>query len=406
VLSFLHEIWSKLQPRLRSQVGEAAYVAWIEGLRPLALERSVCYLEANSRMACDRVQRLFQPLIEDLLGAEIGTRVSVNVLPAPESQGPDQLEVGPSQPLVDAGNKTAVLVLTALIDVEKRSALPSQQVLLYGPLGVGKTFLLRWFVGGLARRPSFFTGEELVRTYQATFREHRAGRFTQELIEAPTLCLDEMHRINGAERVQHELVTILQARAEASRPTVVASRWHPRDIWKLSPVLESVLLAGFVAAIEYPGLDARLRYLRALEGPASRNGLATVVEELAREVHGGYRDVRRAWLAQRNGAPPELRARYLQLVEPRSLFERQLNRISERIGVPGAEVLGRSQSRTASFARQVVAHVCVLEGLSRAEVGRFLGGRSRAAISYSIKALQERMTKSEKIRRRVEELLA
>ena len=406
MLSLLHEIWSKLQPRLRSQVGDAAYAAWLEGLRPLALERSVCYLEAKSRMACERVQRLFRPLIEELLGAEIGTRVAVNVLPAPEAQAPEHLEVGPSQPLVDSGNKTAVLVLTALLDAEKRAALPSQQVLLYGPVGVGKSFLLRWFEGGLARRPLSFTGEELVRTYQATFREHRAGRFTQELIDAPTLCLDELHRINGAERVQSELVTALQARAEAGRTTVLASRWHPRDVWKLSPILESVLLSGFVAALEYPGLDARLRYLRALEGPASRNGLATVVEDLAREVHGGYRDVRRAWLAQRSGAPPELRARYLQLVEPRGMFERQLNRISERVGVPSAEVVGRSQSRTVSFARQVLAHVCVLEGLSRAEVGRFLGGRSRAAISYCIKALQERMTKSEKVRRRVEELLA
>ncbi len=399
-------MWSNLQPRLRSRVGEAAYVSWIEGLRPLALERSVCYFEAKSRMACERVQRLFQPLIEELLAVEIGTRVTLNVLPAPEVESPDRLEVGPTQPLVDAGNKTAVLFLSALLDTEKRSTLPSQQVLLHGPIGVGKTFLVRWFVGGLAKRPSSFVGEDLVRTYQATFREHRAERFTQELIDAPTLCLDEVHRLNGAERVQAEVVSVLQARADAGKPTVLASRWHPRDIWKLSPVLESMLLAGFVAALEYPGLDARLRYLRALEGPASRNGLATVVEDLARDVHGGYRDVRRAWLAQRSGAPPELRARYLQLIEPRSVFERQLNRISERIGVASSDVLGRSQARTASFARQVVAHVCVLEGLSRAEVGRFLGGRSRAAISYSIKALQQRMSRSEKTRRKVEELLA
>ncbi len=406
MLALLQETWLRLQPRLRSQVGEAAYAAWLAPLRPLALERSVCYFEARSRLACDRVQRLFQPLLESLLTDEIGTVVQLNVLPAAEALVPDQLEVGPTQPLVDAGNRTATLVLGALVQDDKREALPSLQIFLFGPPGVGKSFLLRWWAQSLPRRPLYLTGEELTKTYQATFRENRAAGFTKELSEVACLVLDEIHRVGGQERIQAELVKVLQARGEAKLPTVLASRWHPRDVWKLDPVLESVWLSGFVSAVDYPGLEARLRYLRALEGPAARNGLADAVEKLAREVHGGYRDLRRIWLLQRAGHSEHLHGRYLQLIEPRALFDQILNRVCIKLGVEAAEVVGRGQSRTASFARQTVAHLCVLDGLSRAEVGRFLGRRSRAAISYSIKALHARMAESEAIRRQVEELVS
>ncbi len=65
MLDLLSDTWERMQPELRERVGAATYESWLAQLRPLALERSVCYLEASNRMACDRVQRLFVPLLEE-----------------------------------------------------------------------------------------------------------------------------------------------------------------------------------------------------------------------------------------------------------------------------------------------------------------------------------------------------
>ena len=67
--------------------------------------------------------------------------------------------------------------------------------------------------------------------------------------------------------------------------------------------------------------------------------------------------------------------------------------------------VGKSQERRGSFARQVLSYLCVQEGLSRAEIGRLLGGRSRAAVSYATKTLERRMSEEPEVRAQVEDFL-
>ena len=184
---------------------------------------------------------------------------------------------------------------------------------------------------------------------------------------------------------------------------LIASRWHPQEIWNLDPGFAAFLVSGFLTRVEEPGPEARLRYLRALEGSPSRNGRAGDIETLARQSRGGYRDLRRNWALDRQGAAYP--RRYLQLIDPRSVFERVLERVAHRLDVTREDLIGKSQSRRVSFARQVLSYLCVAEGLSRAEVGRFLGGRSRAAVSYATKRLETRMAESPEIRAQVEEFL-
>ncbi len=400
MLELLCDVWTRVRDDLRTSVGEAAFDAWLSELRPLALERGVCYLEGKNRVVCERVERLFQPVIEEQLSAEIGTRISINLVPAADSLVPDEIEVGPTQPIVDTSNRTAYLVLKALVDGKQ---LPGRLFFFYGPGGAGKTFLLRWWAQHSTVRPREFAGPGLVKAFQACLRDRRLRDLRGELLEDRPLLIDEVHRIAGHQRLQRELLAVLKTRESARWPVLIASRWHPQEIWNLDPGFAAFLVSGFLARIEEPGPEARLRYLRALEGAPSRNGRAGDIESLARQSRGGYRDLRRNWALDRQGAAYP--RRYLQLIDPRSVFERVLERVAQRLDVTREDLVGKTQSRRVSFARQVLSYLCVAEGLSRAEVGRFLGGRSRAAVSYATKRLETRMAESPEIRAQVEEFL-
>jgi len=111
--------------------------------------------------------------------------------------------------------------------------------------------------------------------------------------------------------------------------------------------------------------------------------------------------VRKAWVLDREGRAPHAR-HYLKLIDPRSIYLKMRDRVCERLGVTPEEIAGDRQVRRASFARQVLAWLCIKEGLSQAEVGRFMAGRSRASICYAIKALEKRMGESSEVRALVE----
>ncbi len=467
--SLLESTWRNVEPVLRSRVGAAAFESWLAPLRPLAMERGTLHFEAPSRLIAERVEQFHRALLEAELSREFGTSIRVSIQARPDVLGRSELEVGPTQPIVDPSNRTAWLVLQAL---REGRPLPANLFLFHGARGTGKTFLLAAWrairsrgavpaaahpsaqagptgdrsgnrirdhldqlglgdraTGGLdpvdaaramhagaagdrpAQRPAErrrvpqlleFDGPRLIRAFQVAIREQRVEGFVEELCADRDLLVDEVHRLAGHERIQREFAKVLERRADLVYPTLLASRHHPHDIRELEPGLATWMLSGFVTRLEEPGPEARLAYLRALEGPRSQNGRADAIERLAREVKGGYPELKRAWLIDRH-ARPELQRHYFELIDPRSTFERIRDEIVERFDVPVDELVGSSQRRRVSHARKVLSWLCVQDGLSRAEVGRYMG-RTRAAISYAIKSLEKDMDEDPALRRELEGL--
>lgn len=397
MLPLLEQCWTAVQASLRSRAGDAVYEAWLGRLRPVLMERGTVHLEADNRLTADRVRALYRPLLVDVLSAEFGVAVQVEV----ESRDDDrieEIEVGPARPILDEGNRTAHLVLRSLMEGK---ALPSNRFFFYGPPGVGKTFLLRWWRETGRVRPMWFALPDLLRAFQAAHQERRVDGLLVELTADRPLVLDELHRVAGKPKLQAFLAQVLTARERLGSPTLMASRWHPHEIRDLDGSLASLLLAGFVAEVGAPSAAARLRYLRALEGAPSRNGRAHVIESLAQEAAGGYPDIKVAWAKSREARTP---AKYLQLIDPGRVFARLRDRVAERLDVDVEQLVGKGQSRRVSKARKVLAFLCLQEGLTGSEVGRFLGGRTRAAVSYMARSLQDELATSADLRTELEGL--
>jgi chromosomal replication initiation ATPase DnaA len=420
MLLLLEECWTRVQGELKERVGSATYEAWLQSLRPVLLERGTVYLEADNRLAADRVTSLFRATLVDVLSRDFGTDLQVEIQSREQEQF-DALEVSPQRPVIDDGNRTPYLVLRSLLPANRVQAdavstdgnrlefggdlppsrlVPSSLYVFHGPPGVGKTFLLRWWREHLTARSMWYDLTDLHKAFQRASQEKRLDRLYEELCADRPLVIDEAHRLSHKPGLQSFVQRILEERERQRSITILSSRWHPKDVRDLNASLSSSLLAGFVAAVERPGPLGRLRYLRALEGAPSRNGRATQVEALAQQVVGSYPELRAAWAASRGqNLPP----RYLELIDPSRVFARLRDRIADRFGVTAEALVGKGQGRALSRARKILALLCQQQGLSGGEIGRSLG-RTRAAVSYMLLSLQQEMAKSPDLNREVEDL--
>lgn len=409
MLPLLEDSWTRVQATLRERVGSATFEAWLEGLRPVLLERGTVYFEADTRLAADRVRALFRNAISEVLSADFGTELQVEIQ-ARDTDRFDALEVSPQRPVIDDGNRTAHLVLQSLIPGQSRlpfdgeaprmRLVPASLYVFHGPSGVGKTFLLSWWRAQMPLRSLWYDLPELLKVFQRVHQDKRVPELFDELVADLPLVIDEVHRISHKPKLQAFLQQVLEAREAHGSPTVLASRWHPKDVRDLDPSLQSSWMAGFVASIERPGPLGRLRYLRALEGSPSRNGRAPQIEALAQKTVGGYPELRAAWAQSRGTSLPP---RYLELIDPRTVFHKVRDRVAERFDVTAEDLCGKGQSRALSRARKVLAKLCQHHGLKGSEIGNFLG-RTRAAVSYMVLSLEKELGKSPELRGVIEEL--
>jgi len=265
-------------------------------------------------------------------------------------------------------------------------------LVLHGPPGSGKTHLVELLIERLtADRPGL-----TARVLAAADLPGRAGDDLPAAREADLVAVEGLHQL--PEVGVEPFVALLDHCLARSRQVVCTAQTGPALLPALPVRLTSRLAQGLVVALEAPGPESRLDFLRQR---AQERGLAVaepVIAWLAQSIAGSARQLDGA-LTRLEGLQAAL-GRAAGLTEVQEVFgddaearrpsvDRIVRRVGQYFRVDPDDLCSRRRSRQVLLPRQVGMYLARrLTSLSLEQIGAYFGGRDHSTVLHACRKVE------------------
>src|SRR5262249_15305566 len=162
--------------------------------------------------------------------------------------------------VVGACNRVAHASALSAVEEPGQSANP---LVLYGPVGTGKTHLLEGIYIGLRKRHpdwriSFATAEDFTNRFVQAMRLGKLPAFLTHSGDWSALLIDSLQSLASKRATQEEFLHTFDALHADGRQVVVTCDCPPRRADDLSPELSDRLLGGAIWGLSPPDQETRL----------------------------------------------------------------------------------------------------------------------------------------------------
>lgn len=435
--------WAAVRERMRRELGDAVFEAWIG---PLSLESAdhdelkigaakpfVRNWVANHYIA--RIERAFRaegaepasisivisaapsPVIGGGVMREVPSSASISYLPAP-ARGAEIAEdnakglwtrmLHPQQTfdsfIPGRANEFGHGAARAFAEGQQ-SDIPL--LFIHGGFGFGKTHLLNAAALEFrkrGRRTLFLRAEDFMRHFLGALYRKDTLAFKEELRTAEVLIIDDLQHICRSTATASEFLYTVNAFADLRRRVVIAADRAPQALEGLGADVKSRLAGGLCIALDKPDRDTRLSILKARAAEFTRHKPEVVLPETVLERIADLEDA----------SPREMIGVFTKLATYADLTKKPvtLETAEEAVGLragPGVKTsIEDIQRKTAEFykldvkdfhspqrARRVARPRQVAMYLSRKlttrslpEIGRRFGGRDHTTVLHACRRIE------------------
>lgn len=278
-----------------------------------------------------------------------------------------------------------------------------------GP-GLGKTHLAQAMGNALCRQSNrsacrvlYLGAEEFGARFVAALKARDMERFKACYGAADVLLLEDVHFLQGKERMQDELLSIVKALQAKGARVVFSSSFAPRDLKDMDSQLASRFCSGVVAVIDAPDFETRKRIFR---DKASHHQVALpddVTELLADRIKTDVRQIEscikglalKARLLKETitmGMAWEMLSQYAQPMATLDL-DGIIRSVSQACGVSADQMLSRSHKQQYVMARNAVFYLARKHTeLTLKEIGRRMN-RTHATVIKGISSLEREIAR-------------
>jgi len=195
--------------------------------------------------------------------------------------------------VVGGCNRVAHASAMSIVDSPGQGANP---LVLYGPVGTGKTHLLEGIYAGIRKKWAdhvvrFSTAEDFTNAFVMTMQQGRQADFRRQFRDCSVLLLDDLNFLASKKATQIEFIHTFDALVADHRQVVVSMDGHPRLCENLMPELVDRLLGGAVWSLLPPDGETRFDLLRAKSAKFTPSIPEGVLRFLADQLRGNVREL-------------------------------------------------------------------------------------------------------------------
>ncbi|HEY1614725.1 MAG TPA: chromosomal replication initiator protein DnaA [Rhizomicrobium sp.] len=440
-------IWMKARERLRRELGDPVFTAWIGKLSLLDSSNNEIRLGAPRPFVRNWVANNYLSRIEKALRAEGGEPASVTVVlceaEAPRVAAPAEkeqlvtparqeasLSYLPTQSSVTAragekGRGLSIRVLDPTQTFESFVAGPANAIALraaqsfahdeaedvallfvHGSFGFGKTHLLNATAleaRRRGRRALLLSAEDFMRQFLGALNRKETLGFKEELRAADMLLIDDLQHLCRSTYTISEFLHTLNAYADLRRKLVIAADRAPAALEGLGPDVRSRLSGGIVTALERPDRATRLGILKAKAEEYARKRAQTIIPDEAlgriadledatpRDLMGFFNNL--ALHAELAKTPVAITAAAESIVRrgavvKKTSIEDIQRKIADFYKLELRDFQSSQRSRRVARPRQVAMFLArEITARSLPEIGRRFGGRDHTTVLHACRRI-------------------
>lgn len=418
------EIWETALGQLQVEVNKANFATWFkkttgidfrDGRFEIGVPNTFIaeYLEKNQRSLIERVLTgiLRDNVRLEFRVADAGARIISDRTPLPLFNPRytfDSFIVGNS-------NNLAFAAATKVAENPGQNFNP---LYLHGGSGLGKTHLLH-AIGNYAITGNFHvlcvSAEQYTNELVTSIREKTTDDFRRKFRTVDILLLDDVQFFGGKEQTEENFFHTFNELHAANHQIVVTSDRVPQALPALKERLRSRLEWGLVADLQPPDFETRLNVLKAKAERERVDVTAEVLEFIALQIKENIRALEGALnrviayaKLLRTAITPDMAARAIDDIAskqprlPPVTLELIVEMVAGAFQVSLSDLRGRRRDDTTATARQAAMYLMREETeCSLADIGRQLGGRSPATISYACGKITESLNNDPHLRRQL-----
>ena len=452
-------LWIVCAEALRTQVSDATWKTWFDGVRAVDADDEQLVLAVPSSLVKERIEHRYLPLVRDVLTDATGVArvvllevdlrdhagegdgdeaagllggqdwakpaaVAAGSVPPPPPSGPsNDTPLNPRYTfeafVIGASNRFAHAAALSVAETPAKSYNP---LFIHGFAGLGKTHLLHAignYVGENfpARHVRYVSTETFMNEFVDAIRTNTTTAFKRRYRECDVLLVDDIQFMENKEGLQEEFFHTFNSLYGASKQIVITSDRPPKSIATLEDRLRSRFLSGLITDVQPPELETRLAILRKkAEGERAHvpdevlDFIGTHVKDNIRELEGAL--IRVSAFASLNREPltRELAEKVLSDIvasdQPRPITPKViLNATSELFGFSVEDLCGTSRRRPLVTARQVGMYVFrEMTDFSYPAIAREFGGRDHTTVIHAVEKIAALMKERRQIYDQVTEL--